>query len=86
MLVKAVAHIRNEDVRRILNKSECEPGDVFDLADGLAEVYLRNGWVIAARGEPTIEVAAHAGAPERAVTRRGGLTRAKASTVVPSDG
>lgn len=77
MFVMATAHVRNEDMRRLLNKAECEPGDIFDLPDGLAEVYLKEGWVIPANkpeGKP-LETAAHSGAPERAVTRRGGLTK-----------
>lgn len=80
MRVKAVAHVRNEDMRRILKKPESEPGDVFDLEDGLAEVYLREGWVVAERVgaiHESPELAATAGALEQAISargRRGGLT------------
>lgn len=85
MLVRAVAHVRNEDMRRILKKSECEPGDVFDLPQGLAEVYLKEGWVCRVTSPSSStgataaapEFAASSGAPERAVSQRGrgGLTR-----------
>ena len=74
MYVEARAHVRNEDVRRILNKAECEPGDRFELDDGLAEVYLKNGWAVQvakAEAGQTIEFAANSGAPENAMSQRG---------------
>lgn len=73
MYVEARAHVRNEDMRRILNKAECEPGDRFELEDGLAEVYLKNGWAvpIAKAEDSKVEFAANAGAPETALSPRG---------------
>ena len=73
MYVEARAHVRNEDVRRVLNKAECEPGDRFELDDGLAEVYLKNGWAVqvARPVNPEVEFAANAGAPENAMSQRG---------------
>ncbi len=74
MYVEARAHVRNEDMRRILNKAECEPGDRFELEDGLAEVYLKNGWAVKiekSAAAPKVEFAANAGASETALSQRG---------------
>lgn len=76
MRVIAVAHVRNEDVRRILNKAECVPGDEFDLEDALAEIYFKNNWAIKAPVTPVekhnaVEFAATPGAPEHALSGRG---------------
>ena len=72
MHVKAVAHVRNQDMRRILKKPECEPGDEFDLPDSVAKVYLKNGWVVPSRKiGPPVEFAVTSGAPEQAISARG---------------
>ena len=73
MFVRATAHVRNEDMRRILKKPECEPGDEFELEDALAEVYLKNEWVVPVKkpSEPAVEFAASTGAPEQALSPRG---------------
>lgn len=79
MLVRSAAHIRREDMCRILKKAEVVPGDVCDLPDALAEVYLKNGWVVRVAEPATaapegitdaVEFAA-GGAPEKALSRRG---------------
>jgi len=79
MFVRATAHVRNEDMRRILKKQECEPGDEFELEPALAEVYLNNDWVVPAQAptgkfksdEKQPEFAARTGAPEQALSPRG---------------
>jgi hypothetical protein len=73
MRVKAAAYVRNEDMRRILNKAECEPGDEFELPDDLAEIYLKNGWAVPVRTllKSAVEFAVLPGAPETAVSARG---------------
>jgi len=69
--IKATAHVRNEDVRRFLNKAECEPGDVMDVTVEIAQAFVERGWavVVADRGAAvefeTVEPA------ERALSRRG---------------
>ena len=85
MMVRAVAHVRNEDVRRILNKAECEPGDLFDLPDGLAEVYLLEGWVVKTGDQRmvtnAIETAMMPGAPEMAARRKPRGRRSQQGTI-----
>lgn len=77
MLVQARAIIRNEDIARFLLKAESEYGDVFEMPDGLAEVYLKEGLVVqispaAAKrmNNPGVETAMLAGAPENAAGRK----------------
>jgi hypothetical protein len=64
--VKAISYVRNEDV-------VCDPGDIFDMREALAGVYIKNGWVklykIPAPKE--IESTAFSGAPETAMSKRG---------------
>lgn len=59
----AVACIRNEDAR-------CKDGDVIELSDSIAEVYLARGLVVPVPS-PKPEMAARSGAPNRAISRRG---------------
>lgn len=58
MKVQSMAHIFNEDVR-------CVPGDVVDLKDEIAMIYLQRGLVKPYReAKNGYEVAAMAGAAE----------------------
>jgi len=73
MYVEARAVLRNEDIRRVLKKSDCKYGDQFELEDALAEVWINNGWVVPVKkpNDPAVEFAANAGAPETALSPRG---------------
>lgn len=71
MRVKATAHIRDEDVRRALGRSECAPGDEFDVSDSVAAEYVKRGVAVRVKKPAPVEFAAITGAPEQAISSRG---------------
>lgn len=73
--IQATAHVRNDDVRRFLNKAECQPGDVMIVPVEIAQAFVERGWaVVVADRSAAVEFGTVEPA-ERALSRRGRAKR-----------